>query len=534
MTPNTKYRVVSNTGLPMIRGETMEVGSILVFQETNARGLHRFRTDDDSGRFVYLAQSHVDECLVLGVEPAKFTIEPGTEYRSNSYWNDDREPPISLNEILTFHSMGEGGTYMFRAGKLGVLVECTLDQVMERLEVVKMGICPSCSKHRPNAVTVNTFETGSVCPHCGHVEPADEHIESLADIIEPSPSPAVHEPAVGDVYQIAVEDQDIRNRRLERGMYLTVHAVEAGQIKFLDPEGYNTNFDRDVVLKQFMYRPNMINRAGLVVPKELPSPGECPGCRSKPGHVHYPDCPVKNNVDLSNITAQDKAKIIRRDRYLTIEEAAKYDAVRTLVQSEFEPRYRYFTNPECTGVWRADSENDGIDVKYASDTKWHNSAYTSLEDMMKRRSFIECNSMGIPLPRIVARTMGEWLTMYELNEKPHAVGMTLDGVDYVTVEVKNDQAMLADAYNLENFKVVARTSVGMQFTVLRFERRSKDDETQQKMTMSLIRNGMQHKMPISPPNDLSEGRMVLRAVNKMNKDQLLALRSVIEARLASV
>lgn len=34
--------------------------------------------------------------------------------------------------------------------------------------------CPSCGKPRPDAVSKATFRPGSVCPHCGHIEPNDE------------------------------------------------------------------------------------------------------------------------------------------------------------------------------------------------------------------------------------------------------------------------------------------------------------------------------------------------------------------------
>jgi hypothetical protein len=36
------------------------------------------------------------------------------------------------------------------------------------------GQCPSCEQARPRHLGCNLFEPGSVCPHCGHVEPANE------------------------------------------------------------------------------------------------------------------------------------------------------------------------------------------------------------------------------------------------------------------------------------------------------------------------------------------------------------------------
>lgn len=39
-------------------------------------------------------------------------------------------------------------------------------------ELLSVSNCPSCAGLRPRATFAATFEPGSVCPHCGHVEPA--------------------------------------------------------------------------------------------------------------------------------------------------------------------------------------------------------------------------------------------------------------------------------------------------------------------------------------------------------------------------
>jgi hypothetical protein len=41
-------------------------------------------------------------------------------------------------------------------------------------EIPKTASCPSCGADRAEAVSAATFRPGSVCPSCGHVEPADE------------------------------------------------------------------------------------------------------------------------------------------------------------------------------------------------------------------------------------------------------------------------------------------------------------------------------------------------------------------------
>jgi hypothetical protein len=41
-------------------------------------------------------------------------------------------------------------------------------------EAAMTAPCPGCGADRPGAVSAATFRPGSVCPSCGHVEPADE------------------------------------------------------------------------------------------------------------------------------------------------------------------------------------------------------------------------------------------------------------------------------------------------------------------------------------------------------------------------